>query len=193
MSTIVPETFSALVTGRDPEPAISGDEWLAHLPRLVEASLSEWDLTLDGDPMHGSTALVLPVRLRDGSTSVLKVTWPHSDAEHEHLALQRLGHGAVRLIAANPVAGPASAPRARARTHRLRQRHLLAPVPQRCWWLWPPGSQASASFAVLGLTDGGSFSANPCLAGQVASVKASPLWVGEYAISTYPTSAQLTR
>lgn len=103
MSTIVPETFSALVTGRDPEPGISGDEWLAHLPRLVEASLSEWDLTLDGDPMHGSTALVLPVRLRDGSTAVLKVSWPHSDGEHEHLALQRLGgHGAVRLFAANP-------------------------------------------------------------------------------------------
>ena len=52
---------------------------------------------------------------------------------------------------------------------------------------------ASASFAVLGLTDGGSLRANPCLARQVASVKSRHLWAGAYAVSTYPTSAQLTR
>jgi hypothetical protein len=51
---------------------------------------------------------------------------------------------------------------------------------------------ASASFAVLGLTDGGSFRANPCLARQVAAVKTRHLWAGAYAISTYPTSAELT-
>ena len=56
-----------------------------------------------------------------------------------------------------------------------------------------PGPMASASFAVLGLTDGGSFRANPCLARQIASVKARHLLAGAYAISTYPTSAQLTR
>jgi streptomycin 6-kinase len=103
MSVLVPESFSALVTGRDPEPHISGDEWLTRLPRLVQESLAEWDLTLDGDPMHGMAALVLPVRRHDGSTAVLKVTWPHDEAEHEHLVLQRWGgHGAVRLLAANP-------------------------------------------------------------------------------------------
>ena len=76
---------------------------MARLPRLVEKSLAEWDLTLDGDPMHGTAALVLPVRRRDGSAAVLKVTWPHAEAEHEHLALQRWeGRGAVRLLAANP-------------------------------------------------------------------------------------------
>ena len=53
--------------------------------------------------MHGTAALVLPVRRRDGSAVVLKVTWPHAEAEHEHLALQRWeGRGAVRLLAANP-------------------------------------------------------------------------------------------
>ena len=56
-----------------------------------------------------------------------------------------------------------------------------------------PGPMTSASFAVLGLTDGGSFRANPCLAGQVASVKTRHLWAGAYAISTYPTSAELAR
>jgi Putative peptidoglycan binding domain len=56
-----------------------------------------------------------------------------------------------------------------------------------------PGPMASASFVVLGLTDGGSFRANPCLADQVASGKARHLWTGAYAISTYPTGEQLTR
>jgi peptidoglycan hydrolase-like protein with peptidoglycan-binding domain len=56
-----------------------------------------------------------------------------------------------------------------------------------------PGPPASATFAVLGLTDGGSFRANPCLARQVGSVRTRHLWAGAYAISTYPTSAELTR
>jgi streptomycin 6-kinase len=103
VSALVPDAFSALLHGRDPEPFISGDAWLASLPRLVEGSLTEWDLTLDGDAMHGSSALVLPVRRRGDSPAVLKITWPHADAEHEHLALQRwAGNGAVRLLAANP-------------------------------------------------------------------------------------------
>src|SRR5664279_5453595 len=56
-----------------------------------------------------------------------------------------------------------------------------------------PGPMISASFAVLGLTDGGSFRANPCLARQVASVKTRHLWAGAYAISTYPTDVELAR
>ena len=103
MSALVPEAFSALVKGREPEPDVSGDEWLARLPRLVEESLAEWDLRLEGDAMYGMCALVLPVRRRDDSLAVLKITWPHVEAELEHLALQHwAGHGAVRLFAANP-------------------------------------------------------------------------------------------
>jgi hypothetical protein len=56
-----------------------------------------------------------------------------------------------------------------------------------------PGPQSSASFAVLGLTDGGSFRANPCLADQVGSVRTRHLWAGAYAISTYPTGDELAR
>jgi hypothetical protein len=56
-----------------------------------------------------------------------------------------------------------------------------------------PGPMTSAAFAVLGLTDGGSFRANPCLASQVASVKSRRLWAGAYAVSTYPTTAELAR
>jgi len=52
---------------------------------------------------------------------------------------------------------------------------------------------ARASFVVVGLTDGGAFRANPCLGRQVRGVKARHLWVGAYAISTYPTRAEVTR
>jgi streptomycin 6-kinase len=100
----VPSSFSTLVAGREPEPYISGDEWLTRLPALVQESLAQWDLAPDGDSLHGMTALVLPVRRGDGSPAVLKVTWPHIAARHEHLALQHwAGRGAVRLLAANPV------------------------------------------------------------------------------------------
>ncbi len=56
-----------------------------------------------------------------------------------------------------------------------------------------PGPTPGASFAVVGLTDGGSFRANPCVSRQVRAVKARHLWAGAYAIATYPTSAELTR
>jgi Putative peptidoglycan binding domain len=56
-----------------------------------------------------------------------------------------------------------------------------------------PGPMATATFVVLGLTDGGSFRANPCLVRQVASVRTSHLMAGAYAVTTYPTSAELTR
>jgi len=56
-----------------------------------------------------------------------------------------------------------------------------------------PGPLDSSSFAVLGLTDGGSFRANPCLSRQVASVRTRHLWAGTYAITTYPTDAELAR
>ena len=99
----VPTSFSSLVSGREAEPFISGDAWLKLLPGHVEESLTEWDLTVDGDSMHGVCALVVPVRRQDGSAAILKLTWPHADALHEHLALQHWrGRGAVRLLAANP-------------------------------------------------------------------------------------------
>lgn len=95
MSLTVPESFA---NGFDDE----GAEWLARLPALAESMLERWHLTLDGEPMHGVCALVLPVR-RDDERAVLKVTWPHEEAEHEALALRLWdGAGAVRLLAHDP-------------------------------------------------------------------------------------------
>ena len=50
----------------------------------------------------------------------------------------------------------------------------------------------AAQFVVLGLTNGPGWTPNPCLASQVAWVKARHLWAGAYAVTSYPTAAQLS-
>lgn len=65
---------------------------------------------------------------------------------------------------------------------------------------WPQCRAAQAAhmptrrptYAVLGLTDGRGFSANPCLAGQLAWARARHIPVGAYLVPTYPTPAQLS-
>lgn len=77
--------------------------WLAGLPRLAADLLAEWELEPDGAPMHGECALVLPVQHPTGRPAVLKVTWPHWEAQTEHIALtQWRGDGAVELLRADP-------------------------------------------------------------------------------------------
>lgn len=78
-------------------------DWLDRLPRLLRDLLAEWDLRPDADPAYGDCAVVVPVRTADGVEAVLKVGFPHWEAEHEHLALRRWdGDGAVRLLRADP-------------------------------------------------------------------------------------------
>jgi streptomycin 6-kinase len=77
--------------------------WLAELPRQMNDICSEWQLAVDGQVMTGAAAAVLPVRTQDGDHAVLKLGWPHPEAEHEHLALRAwAGRGAVRLLRADP-------------------------------------------------------------------------------------------
>jgi streptomycin 6-kinase len=73
------------------------------LPRLVADLLDDWALGVDGDPWHGHGAVVLPVRTTGGRPAALKVTYPHDEAEHEHLGLQAWhGNGTVQLLRADP-------------------------------------------------------------------------------------------
>jgi streptomycin 6-kinase len=77
--------------------------WMESLPGLVHDLLDEWALAADGPATHGYCAVVVPVRTADGTAAVLKVGWPHWEAEHEHLALRHWsGNGAVRLLRADP-------------------------------------------------------------------------------------------
>jgi streptomycin 6-kinase len=77
--------------------------WVERLPRLLAELHDEWELRPDGWMMHGYCAVVEPVLTATGRTAVLKVSFPHEEAEHEHLALARWGgDGAVDLWRADP-------------------------------------------------------------------------------------------
>lgn len=93
-----------------------GRAWLESLPRLVGACLIRWQLEPDLKPgtfpWHGHGAMVFPVRrMHDdggeprsgGDPAVLKLAYPHDEAVRERHALALwAGHGAVRLLAADP-------------------------------------------------------------------------------------------
>jgi streptomycin 6-kinase len=77
--------------------------WIDGLPRLTRDLLAEWNLRVDGDPSYGNCALVVPVTTAEGQQAVLKVQFPHWEAEPEHLALRTWdGNGAVKLLRADP-------------------------------------------------------------------------------------------
>ncbi|MFJ9407709.1 aminoglycoside phosphotransferase family protein [Streptomyces sp. NPDC101393] len=80
--------------GRTP----SGRAWLDRLPDIVREIEERWELRL-GAPFHGgSCSWVAPAEGPDGAPAVLKVTWPHREADGEAPALHTWGgNGAVRL------------------------------------------------------------------------------------------------
>ncbi|MFI5708907.1 aminoglycoside phosphotransferase family protein [Kribbella sp. NPDC051620] len=87
------------VGSRGPEWA----DWLDRLPKLVGELLGQWELRVDGGSAYGECALVVPVLAKDGTAAVLKVQFPHWEAETEHLALRAWdGNGAVKLLRADP-------------------------------------------------------------------------------------------
>lgn len=94
----VPAALRAQAEGR---PA--WDHWLARAPRLSDDLITEWGLRIDGQTLSGNCAMVVPVRTEDDRAGVLKVGWPHWEAETEHLALRAWqGHGAIELWRADP-------------------------------------------------------------------------------------------
>ena len=87
------------MAGRGPDWA----DWVDRLSRILSGLLEDWQLSSDGDSMHGYCALVVPVRTAGGRPAVLKIGFPDEESEHEHLALQHWhGRGAVQLLRADP-------------------------------------------------------------------------------------------
>lgn len=107
--------------GRRYSTSAAGRDWLAALPRLVSQCLAQWQLEPDLPPgtlpWNGSGAIVVPVRGagggrggrtggRGGEAAALKIAYPHDEARVERHALTLWGgNGAVRLLAADDVAG----------------------------------------------------------------------------------------
>lgn len=94
--TGIPEAFARTTLEREGGQA---QAWLDGLPGLVEDLLERWAATVDGEPLHGGVALIVPVRRRsDDLAAVLKVSYPHPSNRHEPHALATWqGVGAVRL------------------------------------------------------------------------------------------------
>lgn len=108
---LIPAHFAHEVAGFEADGYVSGEDWLETLPGLIGDLLTEWELEPIGRSMNGVCSVVIPVRLLGAGREaigvsgegVLKVTWPHPEAATESLALQTWnGHGAVRLVRADP-------------------------------------------------------------------------------------------
>lgn len=99
---IVPEAFTQAAVARAGD---AGRMWAEQLPQQVAALCSQWHVVQDGLPMHGHLGLVIPVRQR-ATPLVLKISWPDELPAQEAQALAAWnGHGAVRLVAAQPEHG----------------------------------------------------------------------------------------
>jgi streptomycin 6-kinase len=78
-----------------------GVDWLNDLPGLVQRQCERWDLSVSGEPTHGSNALVVPVT-RNGGEFALRMTPPAADVSAQVDALRFWnGRGTVQLIDAN--------------------------------------------------------------------------------------------
>jgi len=98
----VPADLARRLTGRPADHGVDGSAWLDQLPGLVNQQTAAWELTITGAPMNGHNALVLPVE-RHGDHHILKLSWPHLEADFEHIGLRHWdGNGIVKLIAADP-------------------------------------------------------------------------------------------
>lgn len=92
----VPDSFRAM-----PRWWSEGAEWLESLPARVAERCDAWGLVVDGEPLHGSNALVIPV-LRGPERLALRLSPPDAafTAEREALAFWA-GRGTVLLVDAD--------------------------------------------------------------------------------------------
>jgi streptomycin 6-kinase len=95
---VVPEDFAESTVARE---GAAGREWIDALPRTVESLCKQWNLVVDGSPMHGYLGLVVPVR-RGRRMCALKVSWITESYTGEAAALAAWGgRGAVLLLEAD--------------------------------------------------------------------------------------------
>jgi streptomycin 6-kinase len=98
----VPQSFRDMPRWRNDD---RGRAWLERLPALVAETCRRWDLLVDGSILHGSNALVVPVR-RDRRAAVVRLVPPSDDLAAEAAALTHwAGRGVVRLLDVDLAAG----------------------------------------------------------------------------------------
>jgi streptomycin 6-kinase len=73
--------------------------WLERVPTLLDECVAEWGLRLGEAYEAGAAGYTVRVDLSDGTGAVLKLIYPHREAEHEAESLRAWdGRGAVRLL-----------------------------------------------------------------------------------------------
>ncbi|WP_405588622.1 aminoglycoside phosphotransferase family protein [Streptomyces sp. NBC_01190] len=126
----------------------AGRDWLARLPAVVADCLERWELTPErvfgADGTDGTVSMIVLVTTVDGDPAVLKVGMVNRETAQEHAALARWnGHGAVRLLRADPERGAMVLERLRpdvsARSLAEPRALLTAAEVLRRLWV-PPGS-----------------------------------------------------
>jgi streptomycin 6-kinase len=76
------------------------EHWRQRAPVLAQECAELWSLTLGERYDYSYVSIAVRAELPDGTPAVLKVGWPHPEAEHEAAALAHYdGRGAVRLLA----------------------------------------------------------------------------------------------
>jgi streptomycin 6-kinase len=81
-------------------PPVEIQHWRANVQKLVAECAEQWSLRVGEPYAPGVVGHVLRAELPDGAPAVLKLSWPHREAEQEADALERWdGDGAVRLYA----------------------------------------------------------------------------------------------
>jgi streptomycin 6-kinase len=97
---VVPAAFRAM-----PRWWREGTGWLDGLPAAVRTGCARWRLGVDGEPAHGSNALVVPV-VRGDERLVLRLTPPGPDVAAQVAALRFwAGRGTVLLRDADEAVG----------------------------------------------------------------------------------------
>lgn len=76
------------------------EHWRHRAPALAQECAELWSLRLGDRYEYSYASIALRAELPDGTPAVLKIGWPHPEAEHEAAALAHYdGRGAVRLLA----------------------------------------------------------------------------------------------
>jgi streptomycin 6-kinase len=82
------------------DTGLTHEAWLERVPDLRQECVDLWGLRLGRSYELGAAGYAVRVDLRDGTPAVLKLIYPHREAEHEAEALRVWdGDGAVRLLA----------------------------------------------------------------------------------------------
>ena len=85
------------------DTGLTHEAWLERVPQLVDECVEEWGLRLGEPYQAGAAGYTVRADLPDGTPAVLKLIYPHREAEHEAEALRVWdGDGAIRMLAHDP-------------------------------------------------------------------------------------------